>query len=111
MIVKDEIETRTFRLSEVENYTLNQPVIWGWLDTAIKFFAPVFYPLAVLGSFFFRIIQALIYAAIGLLFASRTKAKLSYSALLRLAIVAVTPCIIVKTVLNVSDVHLHVAGL
>lgn len=111
LIVRNEIETRTFRLSEVGNYTLNQPIIWSWLDTGIKFFAPVFYPLAVLGSFFFRIIQALIYAAIGLLFASRIKAKLSYSALLRLAIVAVTPCIIVKTVLNVAGVHLPVAGL
>ena len=51
----------------------------------------------------YRIVQALIYAAIGLLFASFCKTTLSYAALIRLAVAAVTPCIIVGTILSFTD--------
>ena len=111
IVKKSKVESRTFDLAEVDEFTVDQAKITGWLNTAKKFLVLVFYPLAVLGSFFSRIIQALIYAAIGLLFALRCEATLSYSATLRLAVVAITPCIIVKTVLGVAGVHLPLAGL
>ena len=108
---ESEFETRTIDLSEVENFVLNSERIMGWLHTAEKFLAIIIYPFVLLGSYLYRIVQVLIYAAIGLLFASRCKVTLSYAALLRLAVVAVTPCMIVKTILGIVGVHLPYAAL
>ena len=108
---QSEFETRTIDLSEVENFVLSSERIMGWLHTAGKFLAIIIYPFALLGSYLYRIVQALIYAAIGLLFALYCKVTLSYAALLRLAVVAVTPCVIAKTVLGIAGVHLPYAPL
>ena len=71
----------------------------------------VIFPFALLGSLIFRIIQLLVYAAIGIPIASWCRSNRSYGSLLRLAVVAVTPCIITKTVLGMMSVHIPFAGL
>jgi hypothetical protein len=93
-------EIRTFDLSEVKSFSLDGEQIMGWLRTGSKFGAVGIYPFAVIGAYVYRIIQALIYALVGMLFASLCKVKLGYDALLRLAVVAVTPCIIFATVIG-----------
>jgi len=108
---QSEFETRTIDLAKVENFVLDSERIMGWLHTASKLIVIAIYPFALLGSYLYRIVQALIYAAVGLLFASWCKVTLSYSALLRLAVVAVTPCVLVKTILGLSGVHLPYAWL
>ena len=108
---QSNVETRTFDLSKVENFVVDGNRIMGWLHTARHVIVPIVYPFAFLGSYVYRIVQALIYAAIGLLFASLCKVALPYPTLLRLAVVAVTPCIIVGTVLGLAGVHLPYAGL
>ena len=104
-------EFRTYDLANVQHFVLDVVKIMGWLNTAKKILVPFLYPFVLLGSFIFRIIQSLIYAAIGLLFAEWCKTKLSYPALLRLAVTAVTPCIIVRTVLEYASVKLPLASL
>jgi hypothetical protein len=108
---KSDVQTQTFDLSEVENFVLDGDRITGWLRTAGKFAVVVMYPFALFASYAYRIIQALIYAAIGLLFAKWCNTTLSYTALLRLAVVAVTPAIIINTVLGVTGVRLPYAWL
>jgi len=108
---QSKFETRTFDLSQVKNFVLDSDRITGWLDTAGKFLVIAIYPFALLGSYVYRIVQVLIYAAIGLLFASWCKVMLSYAALLRLAVVAVTPCVLLKTMLGLAGVHLPYAWL
>jgi len=106
-----EFEIRTIDLSEVKNFALDSERIMGWLNIARKFLVIIIYPFALLGSYLYRIVQALIYAAIGLLFASWCKVTLSYTALLRLAVVAVTPCVIINTILGLAGIHLPYIGL
>jgi len=104
-------EIRTFDLSQVKSFVLNSDRIMRWLHIAEKFIVIAIYPFALMGSYAYRIVQALIYAAIGLLFASLCKVTLPYSALLRLAVVAVTPCIILNTVFGLVGAHLPYAWL
>jgi len=99
---KSEFENTTYDLSNVKAFAVDSERITGWLQIGRKFLAVVIYPFALSGSYVYRIIQALIYAAIGLLFASFCKTTLSYAALIRLAVVAVTPCIIVSTILGLT---------
>ena len=103
---KSDFENRTYDLSQVESFAINSEQITGWLQIGKKFMVMVIYPFALLGSYIYRIVQVLIYAAIGLLFASLCNTKLSYASLVRLAVVAVTPCIIVSTALGLTGTSL-----
>lgn len=111
ILKKSELETRTFSFRDVGNFTLSQEKINGWLDTARKFAAPVCYVVALLGSFINRIVQLLIYACIGMIFAAWCRSTRTYGQLLRLSVLAVTPCIIIKTIITVLQVRLPFAGL
>lgn len=108
---KSAVETRSFNYRSLDDFVLNQQIVTGWLQTASKYWAYIFYPFALIGSFLFRIIQLLLYAAIGYLFASWCQSKRSYDSLLRLSAVAVTPCIIVNTISGVVGLKIPFAGL
>ncbi len=112
VIIKEgEFENRTYDLSNVQAFAVDSERITGWLGIGRKFLAVVIYPFALLGSYLFRIVQALIYAAVGLLFALWCKVTLSYATLLRLAVVAMTPCLLAKTIFGIADIHLPYATL
>lgn len=108
---KSRYETRVFDLSQVKDFVVDNDRITGWLRTAGKLLIPVLYPFALFGSYVYRIVQVLMYAAIGMVFAKWFNVTLSYTALLRLAVVAVTPCIIINTVLTVAAVDFRYAPL
>jgi uncharacterized membrane protein len=55
------------------------------------------YPFLVLGSFAYRIVQVLIYGAIGMIFARVERADLEYADLVRLASVSITPAVLLDT--------------
>jgi predicted Zn finger-like uncharacterized protein len=111
IIQKNDLETRSFSFKSIDHLIVNQQKVAGWSEMARKYSAITFYPFAVAGSFVFRIIQMLLYAVIGLMFASWCRSKISYDCLLRLSIVAVTPCIIINTILGVAGVTVPFAGL
>jgi len=84
---------------------MNFTVTPGAIQQVGKSFGTVvllgFYPLMVLSTWVYRSLQAIIYAAIGtLVFAKMMKSKLGYEAILRISVVAVTPTIIIGTVLD-----------
>lgn len=111
IIRKSEVETRTYSLSQIKNFVLTSDRLTTWIRIFKKVFVAAIYPIAVFSSFITRIIQALIYAAIGLLFASWCRITLTYKSLIRMAVVAVTPCIIIKTVIASAGVQLPWANL
>jgi hypothetical protein len=108
---KNQIETRTFSFRDITQFSLDQAKITGWLALLKKYLAPILYPFAVLGSFIGRMIQLLVYAAIGVLISSWCREPRTYGQLLRLSVVAVTPCILIKTILGVAQIHIPTAGL
>lgn len=69
----------------------------GFFKNSMGFVA---YPFALLFSYAYRILQALLYGAIGLAMAGIVKTKLEYAASVRLAVIAVTPVIVVSTLLD-----------
>jgi hypothetical protein len=103
-------ETRAYDLSGIKNFTLTKERLHDWLDIGRKLLVSVLFPICVLGSYVYRIVQALIYAAIGLIFASSLKAALDYLALLRLSVIAVTPAVILDTLLNLAGKHVPAWG-
>jgi len=110
MFKKNEIETRTFDLSEVGNIVIDRELLSTWVGASKSYLPVVIYPFALAGSFFYRIIQVLIYALIGLIFASICKTELGFDQLLRLSVVAITPGIIINTFLWTFSINLPFSG-
>ena len=108
---KNDVETRIISLKKIEKFTLNQQKVSGWLTLFRKYCAVVFFPFAVLWSFIFRILQILVYAAIGIVFMKWCKGSESYQTLIRLSVMAVSPVIILSTVIRVTDVRIPLDAL
>ena len=111
IVNKSDHETTRFSFRDIDHFTLTRQMINDFLEMLRKYLALALYPFALLGSFIFRLVQSLIYAAIGLVFASFCKTKLSYDSLIRLSVVAITPGLIIATILFTADIHLPFAGL
>ena len=97
IIRKSRSETRVYDLSAIKDFSIDRQRAERWVAAITSWFAIVFYPLALVVSLAYRILQALLYAAIGIGFAKLLKADLAYPALVRLAAVAVTPAIALDT--------------
>ncbi len=108
---KNEYETRTFSFEKIRDFTLDQGLLNKFANIIKMVMAVVIFPFALLGSYVFRIAQALIYGAIGMLFALMHKSKMPYITVIRIAVVAVTPPIILRTLQNVFGVAIPLAGL
>ncbi len=89
-------EVREYDLSQVQHFEITKEKVLGWLLSFKDLFVPILAPFAILGSYVYRMVQLLLYAAIGMGFASANKVKLEYGVLMRLAAVAVTPAMIVN---------------
>lgn len=108
---KSEVETRIISLKKIEYFTIDQQKVSGWLDLLRKFFALFLFPFSVVGVFVYRIIQMLVYAAIGLLFVKCCKSNISYQALIRLSVMAVSPIIVFSTVMGIINVNIPFQGI
>ena len=83
---------------------IDQKVIYGWLETFDTLFPIILFPFILLFSFFFHVIQVLMSAGIGVLFARQFRTTISYKALVRLSAVSFTPAIILQTIHAVLDI-------
>jgi hypothetical protein len=77
----------------------------GWVQAFGKYFSVVAYPVALAASFAYRVLQMLLYAAIGMLFVKMLKAPLDYPTVLRLASVSITPVILLSTMQMLTGLH------
>ncbi len=101
---KSPSETRTFDLSEIEYLKIDRQTVYGWVETFRDWFAFLLYPFLVIASYIYRIVQVLLYAAIGLIIARNREVALDYQSLISLAIVSATPAIIVNALYNYGDI-------
>jgi len=104
-------EWRVYDLSGVELFTLDRDQAESWLRLFGNWFGLLAFPLMVAGSFAYRAVQALLYAAIGLGFAKRLKVKLSYQTLVRLSVIAITPAVVLSTIVTLFRLEIPLVTL
>lgn len=75
-----------------------QFVGWSWV---------IFFPVLLLLSFIYRLIQGLFYALIGKIFAALADVSLTYGEILKLSFIVMTPAIVLGTVLDWMRVSFH----
>jgi hypothetical protein len=100
----DSASERVYDLSTVKEFSLTKDRMARWVDLAGTLLPVVIIPVVLVGSYAYRLVQALIYAAIGLIFNSALKAGLKYPALIRLSFIAVTPVVILDTIRDLAGV-------
>ncbi len=105
IVRKNEHQTQTVDLSEIESLYLDQHVAADWARIIGNWAFVVMYPLCFIGSFAYRVVQVLFYSLFGLLLAKALHAPLRYAAILSLTAVAIIPAILLKT----AFIHLGVA--
>lgn len=98
-----EIQTYTIPPDE-EPITITRETLYEWLEIIRGGLSIVLYPILVLATYVYRLIQALVYASIGRLFLQQLNASMEYMTLVRLAAVAVTPAIILDTIHGMMEV-------
>ena len=111
MIKKNEAETRVYDLSSVQEFYMDGPKAQRWLGLAGRWALVLLYPAAVVGSYGYRLMQVLFYAVLGLLLAKLVGCRLNYAGIVRVALVAITPAIVLKTVLWIADISFPYAWL
>ncbi len=103
---KSPQETRIYDLSGVKSFSVDQTRIAGWLQVAKAWLVPVLFPILLLFSYVYRLFQAFVYGLIGLIFASLLHVKLDLLASVRIAIIAITPVLVLDTLRGLAKVHI-----
>lgn len=102
IIKKTDTETRVYDLSGVQEFYLDGSKAQRWLRLASTGALIVLYPVVVAGSYGYRLVQVLFYSAMGLLLARALGCSLKYAGIVRVALVAITPAVVLKTVVEIS---------
>ena len=93
---KDQFNT--LDLSQVSEFHLSQEIANQWLQTTRNALAPLSYGLFLLLSYIFAILAMLLTAVVGLILSTAMHSTLKFSGVLRIAVAAATPAIILVTV-------------
>ena len=98
-------ETRTYDLSQVESFAIDQTRLNGWLGTVRRWYIPTIYVVLLTFSFIWRIILMLAGGGIGMLMARIMGLRLDYAAAVRLSAIAMTPGILLSTFLSLTNLR------
>lgn len=111
MIRKSAAETRTFELSRVGHFEMDRARATRWLRLFVTWCTLVLSPFAFAGLFLFRLMQVVVFAAIGALLARPLGVRLGFAPLMRLAAVAFTPVFVIDTLRRAAHLHVPLWGL
>lgn len=93
-----DAETRSYSLKDAGEVKINQDQIRAWMKTFDDGFVFLVYPAMLFISYVYRVLQVLLFAFIGKMYNKSLGAGLDYGGLVRISVMAVTPCIILNTV-------------
>ncbi len=106
LIVKDDIsDTHSIDLSQIQNIVIDQNLIFQWIEEFKLYFIFAVFPFALFFSFLYYVIQVLICASIGKLFARMHDLKLASNALVRLSVISFTPPLALQTMHSLLDIE------
>ncbi len=108
---RNERETRIYDLSGIKSFAVDRSRIEHWLQLARSWLVLVLFPIILFFSYCYRVFQTFIYGLIGLIFGKMSHVPLGLMASMRIAIIAITPPLILDAVLKLAKVHLPLSWL
>jgi len=104
-------DSRVLDLSPIESFSINQTTVSQWLQDAQKWSPFILFPLVLGFSFVFRSIQAMLYGGLDMALAFMQNFRMPFSAAVSVAIMAMTPVILLDALLVLLDIYLPLWGL
>ncbi|HEY7498541.1 MAG TPA: DUF1189 family protein [Vicinamibacterales bacterium] len=92
-------ERRVFKLSAIGDMNLTRQKVGDFLSSLQFWLPPIAFAFSVLGSLVFRLVQALLYGSLAQMFAKSKQVSIDFRTALRIAAVAVTPVIVLRTLI------------
>jgi hypothetical protein len=107
MIYADKSAVKIQKLPTDLNINIDPIVVKGFTIKFIGWLWVILFPVLLLCSFVYRILQSLFYAVLGKLFAILSKTSILYFDILKLTMVAITPAIVISTIVDFFNVWPH----
>ena len=98
-------ETRELPLKEVKHFYIDKNVVLHWADRGKNWFIPASFIFLMIWSLLWRLFMTVIYALIGLAFNQTFNARLKFDGLMRLAVLASVPMLILDTIFWLTPVN------
>lgn len=99
IVKKSANEARVFNLSNVKDVKIDALRVKQFIARMTQWIIYIFFPVLVIVTFIYRILQALLYGAFGMVAAKVLKVNIIFQQSMRLAVIAMTPAIIISTIL------------
>jgi hypothetical protein len=99
LIIRDENKVQTLPLKELPPMSINPGTVQAAFDKIVGMFWPVGLPIAAIVWMILRLLQMLIYGLLAMAVGSGVRPPLGFAAGMRLAAIAITPVILLDTVL------------
>lgn len=96
--------SKTYQLSNKLTMNIDPLIVKNYIIRWSPWLWVVLLPFFILMSFLFRLIQGLVYACIGKIFALLAGVRISYAKVLKLSFVSVTPAIILETIVDLANI-------
>lgn len=100
-----DADSRTFDLAGIKHLIVNRRVLYDWMDDFQEWFPFLFYPFALFFSLLYHLVEVVFYAAIGFIFARSLQTQLRFRALIRLAVIAITPSVVLGLFLALTGLR------
>jgi hypothetical protein len=95
---RGKTQFNTLDLSQVSEFHLNKHIAAQWIQMTKNSLAPLSYGIFLLLSYTFSVLLMLLVAMVGLMLSTAMHSSLKFSGILRIAIAAATPSIILVTI-------------
>ncbi len=99
-IYHDRTAVKIQKIPSDFNLNIDPVVVKGYAIKFVGWLWVLLFPIFLLVSFIYRVIQAFFYALLGKLFAVLSKTPIVYFDILKLAMVAITPAIVISTIVD-----------
>lgn len=104
MVQSKPEEKKTYQLPTNLNTTVEPSGVSKFVQTFLSFSWIGIFIMLVIGSFIYRLIQCLLYSIIGKIFAVISDTPVTYGQCMQIEMVAITPTIVVATILDALGV-------
>ena len=111
IVERNPQEIRVYRFNAIGDFALDQAKVQGWLAWLANWLGFVLFPFALAGSYLYRVVQIVVYAGIGLLFARILQVPLSYPAAASVATLSITPPVLLSTAAQLTQARIPLPWL
>ncbi|HJS72807.1 MAG TPA: DUF1189 family protein [Vicinamibacteria bacterium] len=98
-------QVRIYRFQAINDFAVDAGRVQGWLNWLARWLGFLIFPVAVAASYVYRLVQVILYGLAGLLFARILRSPLPFPATARLATLALTPSVVLGTLIQLTKVR------